>query len=72
MEASEFDRPEADTPELSPNGDLPVSDGVFVYAKPGQGGMQVGFELVGNFDPLAVPTILEIAQRVARGLVGLS
>lgn len=63
---------EPDTTTQSSNGDLPAPDGIFVYTKPGAEGMQVGFELVGNFSPLAAPAILEIAQKLARRHVGLS
>lgn len=59
--------------EANGNGATPEEiPGVFVYIKQEIGGLQVAFEFVGGFSPLAAPIALEIAAVAARRHVGLS
>lgn len=58
--------------EEAPNTSAVLGAGVFVYSKKTEQGLQVAFEILGDLDPLAVPSLLEVAQKVARQHVGLS
>ena len=44
---------------------------VVVYVDQVDGGFQVNYDLVGDIDPLSVPTLLEVAVTVARQHLGL-
>lgn len=54
--------------EYSPEHTVP---GVFVYTQREGTQLQVSFDVVGDFDILAAPAILELAYKVARARLGL-
>ncbi len=57
--------------EVLADNDVPARAGVFVYLVPTDKGEEVHCEPV-NVHPLAIPSLLELAQKVSRVQLGLA